>query len=140
MFPWLYYWAPQFHFPFSGAVQQDIAPSTDWFFGGIQPGTGDAALEQAVFDKVASYGKQLGILTDTMLWLAGGVADGTAPPALEQLRDLQRQVEALKSRHRDETLAQAESLLETLARTQPDTLRELLGRYAKALPDGRAEA
>ena len=135
MFPWLYYWAPQFHYPFSGAVNQDIAPTTDWFFGNIQPDTGDAALEQAVFEKVASYGKQIGVLTDTVLWLAGEeVAAESAPRALTQLRELQQQVESLKSTHREEVLTQAATLLDKLARTEPEKLRDLLANYMTSLP------
>ena len=35
MYPWLWFWAPQFHFPFSGSVAQRIEPDTRWFFDGI---------------------------------------------------------------------------------------------------------
>ena len=30
MFPWLWLWAPQLHFPWSGDVAQDIEPTTTW--------------------------------------------------------------------------------------------------------------
>ena len=69
MFPWLWYWAPQVHFPWSGRVAQQIAPDTHWFFGGIRPGAGDARIEEQAFG-VASYGKQLGLITEVLLALA----------------------------------------------------------------------
>jgi hypothetical protein len=49
MFPWLWFYAPQFHFPWSGAVAQRIAPDTHWFFSGIRPGAGDAHIEEQAF-------------------------------------------------------------------------------------------
>lgn len=135
MFPWLYYWAPQFHYPFSGAVNQDIAPTTDWFFGGISSKAGDAKLEQDIFKKVASYGTQLGVLTDTVLWLAEGAAPDKTPPALKELRDLQKEVEKLKSGRRDEKLAQVETVLEKLAQAEPKKLQDLLERHLTSLRD-----
>ena len=135
MFPWLYYcfWAPQFHFPFSGAVNQDIAPTTDWFFGGIPDETGDARLEQDIFKKVASYGTQLGVLTDTVLRLAEGAAPDKTPRALAELRDLQGKVETLKSGRREEQLARIAALLEKLAQKEPDALQALLDRQLTGL-------
>jgi hypothetical protein len=65
MFPWLWFFAPQVHYPWSGSVAQQIAPDTDWFFGSIRPGAGDARIEQQAF-AVASYGKQLGLITEVL--------------------------------------------------------------------------
>lgn len=49
MFPWLWFWAPQIHFPWSGSVAQQIEPNLGWFFGAIRPGSGDAAIESDAF-------------------------------------------------------------------------------------------
>ena len=40
MFPWLWVWAPQRRFPFSGDVSQDIEPSVSAFFKSIRPEAG----------------------------------------------------------------------------------------------------
>lgn len=40
MFPWLWFWAPHIHFPWSGSVAQQIDPNLGWFFGAIQPSSG----------------------------------------------------------------------------------------------------
>jgi hypothetical protein len=69
MFPWLMFWAPQLHFPFSGSVAQQIDPN--WFFGAIDPAAGDARIEKQAFE-VASYGRQLGLITEVLLELAEG--------------------------------------------------------------------
>ena len=69
MFPWLWHWAPQVHLPWSGDVAQRIAPATHWFFQGIQPGAGHPRIEEEAFD-VASYGKQLGLITELLLDLS----------------------------------------------------------------------
>ena len=64
MIPSLWFWAPQFHYPLSGAVQQRIDP--DWFFGAIPTQAGNGAIEKKAFD-LASYGSQLGWITEVLL-------------------------------------------------------------------------
>ena len=66
MYPWLWLWAPQFRFPFSGSVAQDYEPNTEWFFGAISPSAGDGKVERRAFE-VASYGRQIGLLTEALL-------------------------------------------------------------------------
>ena len=73
MFPWLWFWAPQVHLPWSGNVAQDIEPSTSWFFRGIRPQSGDGEIEERAF-AVASYGRQLGLITEVLLELAEQLA------------------------------------------------------------------
>lgn len=69
MYPWLWLWAPRFQFPWSGDVAQDIEPSTSWFFGSIKPEAGNAKIEERAF-AIASYGKQLGLITEVLMDLA----------------------------------------------------------------------
>jgi hypothetical protein len=80
MFPWLWLFAPQVHLPWSGSVAQHIAPDTDWFFAGIPAAAGDARIERQAFE-VASYGRQLGLLTEVLLDLAA-----QTPPRSAQAR------------------------------------------------------
>lgn len=70
MFPWLFFWAtffsPHFNYPLSGAVKQ--AFSQDAFFGSIDPTAGNGNVEQVIFN-FASYGRQIGMLTDAVALL-----------------------------------------------------------------------
>ena len=98
MFPWLWIFAPQVHFPWSGSVAQQIAPDTDWFFGSIRPGTGDARIEQQAFE-VASYGKQLGLITDVLLQLAEASpkASATSAASIGRLKEIRDEIERIKN-------------------------------------------
>jgi hypothetical protein len=98
MNPWLWLWAPHIHFPWSGAVAQTIDPSTSWFAQHIQPGAGHAAIEEKAF-ALASYGKQLGLITEVLIDLADQ-APALSPQAAESLatlRQLQRQIHTIKT-------------------------------------------
>jgi hypothetical protein len=97
MYPWLWFWAPQWHFPWSGDVAQRIAPDTHWFFQGIAPAAGDAAVEEQAFD-VASYGRQLGLITEVLIDLADQ-ADTRSPAgmlALRRLKAIAADIERIK--------------------------------------------
>lgn len=87
MYPMQWFWAPQLHFPWSGGVAQQI--ELDRFFDAIPPDAGDGKIERKAFD-VASYGRQLGWISEVLLDLAK-----TAPPSSGQAREaLQNLVEA----------------------------------------------
>ncbi len=138
MFPWFWFWAPQVHWPFSGAVTQDIAPET--FFGAIPPAAGDARVERRAFE-LASYGRQLGWLTEALLAQAGrGVdaADGAA--ALDNLAALRTRIEAIKSERRADLEAEAAAALERLAAADAGALQRVLAQAAPRLPARRGRA
>lgn len=126
MFPWLWFWAPQVHFPWSGSVAQHIAPDTDWFFGAIRPGAGDGRIEQQAFG-VASYGKQLGLITEVLLDLAQQApkASARAQASIERLRQIQAAIEDIKA-------AECERVAEAVVE-QVRTIRRQGGARAKAL-------
>lgn len=100
MFPWfpsVWCWAPQVHFPWSGAVQQRIEPHTSWFAEQIPPEAGNARIEEQAFAK-ASYGRQLGLLTEVLIDVAAQ-AEGLQPQAeqaLCRLRALKQEIDAIK--------------------------------------------
>ena len=98
MFPWLWFWGPQLHFPWSGSVDQRIAPDTHWFFQGINPGAGNARIEEKVFS-VASYGKQLGLIIDILIELAdqSQMRSPEFTDSLEKLKAIAREIEAIKN-------------------------------------------
>ena len=95
MFPWFWTWAPQLHLPLSGDVAQRIDPSA--WFAAIPPEAGNGQIEQQAC-AVASYGKQLGLITELLL----DVTQQTAPTssqgqqALRQLQAIRDEIEGLK--------------------------------------------
>lgn len=90
-------WAPTLHLPWSGAVAQQIDPDISWFFKGINPAAGRGDIEEQAF-ALASYGKQLGLLTQVLLDLAQQTAPSTpqARDALEQLQWIAQGIERIK--------------------------------------------
>jgi hypothetical protein len=97
MYPWLWFWAPQVHYPWSGALSQNIHPNTAWFSDLIKPGAGNAAIEQQAFS-VASYGKQLGLITEVLIGVAEQ-AESLSPEvaqSLARLREIRAAIDAIK--------------------------------------------
>lgn len=88
MFPWLWIYAPKVELPWSGDLAQRVEPRTRWFFQGINAGAGDARVEEKAFE-VASYGKQLGLITEVLIDLARQ-AGTHSPQAAESLARLER--------------------------------------------------
>jgi hypothetical protein len=117
MFPWLWFWAPQFHFPWSGDVAQRVEPNTHWFFQGINPGAGNARIEEKAF-AVASYGKQLGLITEVLIAQAEQVGSATpeAAESLAKLKAIAREIEAIKSGKYEQTAIDLEAQLQDLQR------------------------
>lgn len=128
MFPWFWlHWAPQLHFPLSGAVTQDLD-----FFGRIRAQAGDGDVERAVFD-VASYGRQLGWLVEAALGQAPAASPAQAAAgraALVRLQALADEVEAIKTREQDARDAALGEAIERLAQREPARWAALLARHA----------
>jgi hypothetical protein len=97
MFPFLF--APNIHWPLSGNVVQDIAPSFNQELAGIPE------VEYEVLTSVASYGTQLGILTDAVLALAA--ASGVEGEEIAAVATLKGDVEAAKGRALEAVRARA---------------------------------
>lgn len=133
MMPWIYWpWLAPFWLagamrtPLSGDVTQDIAPFTHWFSPQLEVTfAGNRRIEREVVAGVASYGRQLGLLTEALLAVAG---DSDAP-AVRRLRETHTAVEAVKARHRDGTLRTAELALERLRRDDPAAFQALIERF-----------
>ncbi|MFC5500214.1 hypothetical protein ACFPOE_21910 [Caenimonas terrae] len=136
MIPSLWFWAPQFHFPFSGSVAQRIAP--DFFSNiGSQAGraNGDGDVEREAFD-IASYGRQLGLISEVLLSMAGKdtVSRAKGEESLERLQAIYLQVEEVKRRHQASELEDARLALEKLQQTDPAALAALLQGFSAAPP------
>ena len=131
MFPWLWIYAPRTAWPLSGAVTE--AFSTEAIFRGIKPGAGVPAVEQQVFEQ-ASYGKQLGWLTDVLVEAVdkATLRSSEAQTALLNLKELRAKVEVIKREHRQDRFDAAIALLDQLRTDSPEELARVLQRYQPA--------
>lgn len=117
MFPWLWIWAPHLALPLSGDVSQDIEPSMRWFFGNILPEAGNAKIEQRAF-AVASYGRQLGLITDLLIELAETSLPGAgnSHTTLQELKRLRAEIEKVKDEEYEAQLRELESSVRAITR------------------------
>lgn len=97
MFPWFWVWAPHLQFPLSGNVTQDIEPVFHAFFKGIKPQAGHARIEERAVN-VASYGRQLGLLTDLLIEVAERSLpeQGASDATLGELKRIRAAIEQVK--------------------------------------------
>jgi hypothetical protein len=127
MNPWMPWLSAMSKLPFGGDVTQAIAPYTNWFSPTIELDfAGDRRVEADVVSNVASYGKQLGILTEAVLALA---ADSKAPE-VGRLREIADRIEACKQVHRQGLEETARSALDALKERDPQALARVLDTYA----------
>ena len=134
MNPWFFFWAPQLTMPFGGSVAQRIEPDTQWFFNGIAPTAGDPAIERKAFD-VASYGRQLGLITEVLVDLSGQMPPKSAKgqKSLQRLREIQLRIEQVKEQDAIDALEQIDALLARLKKAHPERLAAARQRIAHAL-------
>ena len=128
MFSWAYPWANVWRGPFGGDVDQDIAPVTRWFSPTIEVnGDGDPELEREILKDAATYGAQLGALTDVVQELAAKARLNS--PAAGRLRELSEKVDAVKARHRARAEQRARDALTRLGEQDPRALGALLAEF-----------
>ena len=135
MFPWLWLYAPQLYFPWSGSVAQQIEPNVDWFFDSINADAGDGKIEKRAFDE-ASYGTQLGLLTKVLIELADK-QDPLSPKAAEslgRLKEIQLKIDDIKKDQASSLARSIEEQVRQFQKSNPaefarlgDRLREILG-------------
>ncbi len=130
MFPWLWFWAPHIHYPWSGGVAQQIEPNLGWFFGAIRPGAGDGVVEREAFD-VASYGKQLGLISEALLGLSGrgAVSPEAANTALDRIEEIRLKIESVKDVRAATSVNDLSAQLETLRLSQPAVFAQLAQKF-----------
>jgi hypothetical protein len=115
-------WFPfTFNFP-SGDVDLGgiLSPKIDVTYAG------SPAIERDVVENVASFGNQLGTLIDAVVELAGDARS----EKLDDLRELQKEVDEIKARHKHGLKREAEKAIERLAELDEPALKALLRRYA----------
>ncbi len=130
MVPWLLLWSPHLYFPLSGSVRQRYEPDTNWFFNSIAPEAGDGRTEKKAFD-VASYGRQLGLLSEVLIELAEKQAplSSDAAESLARLKKIRDQIETIKQEESastaDDTVDDIEEKIRGLKKTNPEVLESL---------------
>jgi hypothetical protein len=116
---WLFRW------PFSGNVNERI--TAPWFSPSVTVNyAGDAKIEDRVVTEVASYGRQLGWLTEIAIALAKKVD----PPAdtLGRLEKAAADIEKIKKEIHRSALEAAKDALDRLERDQPAEYQQLLSQ------------
>jgi len=126
MFPWLLPWVGWFKAPLSGNVMQDISPITSWFSPQLEVNfAGDRKVEGQVVSEVASYGKQLGLLTEAVLELA----EGKKGLSVDKLRQLAEQIEQVKNQQKIQLKYDVREDLNKLKQEDPAALNAILSEY-----------
>ena len=117
MVPCLWLWAPQIHFPWSGSVAQNIEPSASWFSDLIKPAAGNPQIEAKAFG-IASYGKQLGLITEVLIELSESTAAMTpqAAKSLRRLKQIKADIDAMKLVEYDAAAASLAAQVEAAGR------------------------
>lgn len=122
MVPW-----SQFNFPWSGDVVQSIDP--EFFFGSIKTEAGDGLLEKKIFD-TASYGRQLGLITEVLLTLVEKAKlDPVTHESLKKLTEIHAAVEKIKEEHKANIEKNARRFLDKLKETDKDAYNAILSEY-----------
>ncbi len=123
---WLFPWWGFFKGPLSGDVTQDIAPITSWLSPQFEFNfAGNRRIEAKVVADVASYGKQLGILSEALLELA----DGNKGRGVARLKELAAQIDKVKHQDTDKLEQQIKAQLDQLKRQVPKALERVLDEY-----------
>lgn len=133
MIPWFWIWSPTLHFPWSGSVAQQIEPNTNWFFDAIEPAAGNARIEKKAFER-ASYGKQLGLITEILLAQAETEAFDAAEvnKSVQKLKAIQRDIEAIKQHEFAATAHAIVADIERLKKQSPAEYAALLRQLGKS--------
>lgn len=136
MYPWLFLWAPQLQLPFSGDVAQRIEPRTQWFFDGIDTASGDPVIERKAFE-VATYGRQLGLITELLLDMAAQTPPRTKAgrESRQRLLAIQAEIERIKTQDAEVQVQMVEVGLRRLKARHKPEYEALLARLRLALAE-----
>jgi exonuclease VII small subunit len=133
----LSFWWELARLPLSGDVDQRflgsfLSPSLTVNYGG------NAEIERRVVSDVASFGRQIGWLSE----IVDRLADGERPPedALRKLREAMEQIAAIKEQMRQSAQIEAGDAVDRLAKQDPEALREFLQRRLEDLAQARPPA
>ncbi len=132
---WFSWFTFPFYAPLSGPVSQDISPR---LYEGVPE------IEAAVIQEVASYGRQLGIISEAVLEIARTLeaaprdahemalashAPEEKASALAKLQTIVDEIAQIKIRHRDAVVRDAERALARLHKLAPFGSRQARRRF-----------
>ena len=139
MYPWLWLWAPRVEFPWSGDVVQDIEPNTSWFFSAIKPAAGNARIEERAF-AVATYGKQLGLITELLVSLAEKQRELKPKVAatLKELKRIQAEIELIKDIEYEKEVQDIQARIDNIRKRRPVHTKALVSSLKAASASGGA--
>src|SRR5438045_1613031 len=123
---------PPFMWPFNlfapGNLNQPILPG--WSFGNVSVNYAfNTEIEKDVVEKVASFGKQLGIITDAVLALADGKPKDDK--AIVRLKEIAARIEEVKNQNKASLAEQARGAMQRLEKAEPATARRIAAEFAK---------
>ena len=121
-----------FMWPFNlfapGNLSQPILPG--WSLGNVSVNyAGNADIEKDVVEKVASFGKQLGIITDAVLALADG--NPKDDKAIVRLKEIAAKIEEVKNRNKASLADQARDAMQRLEKAEPASARRIAAEFTK---------
>jgi hypothetical protein len=109
-----------------GDLFQEIAPVTTWFSPQYEFNfAGNPRLERKIVSETASYGKQLGILSEAVLELA----NGKKGKAVKRLKDIVSQIEHIKEQDTNALEQDIKDRLDQLKRRDSGALKRVLRQY-----------
>jgi hypothetical protein len=124
---------PNFMNMFPGAPGNWQAIDTRWGSPNVSVRfAGNPTVEREVTEDVASYGRQIGWLSEIVLALVeiegrDAIAHhATAVDSFQKLRDARNRIEAIKDRRRDSAVEHARGALANLAATDRDAYAQLV--------------
>jgi hypothetical protein len=120
-------------------VAQKIDPTTNWFFDAIDANAGNGAIERQAFD-VASYGRQLGLITEVLLELSSRASlPDDKETSLGRLKDIKAQIDAIKLEQAAADVRALEASLRALRDSDPEAFADMIQRVSPllALSQGR---
>lgn len=137
MFPWLWLWAPHLQFPLSGNVAQDYRPSTDWLFGSVQNDVGVPRIEKRAFSEVATYGRQLGLITEVLLELGRELPESAtkARESLGRLKNIQKGIEDIKQTEYEREAQELAERIKALKKQDSADVKRMLNELQRLIDD-----
>lgn len=132
MFSFPFPWPTEIKFPGSDQNNQDIHPVTNWLSPTMITYAGDREIEERVVSEVASFGKQLGIVTEALL----EIADDRPGGAIDRLRLIATRVENIKQRYHRALEEKAEEAFEALFKADPAAAERLVAALEQKVAGG----
>ncbi len=125
-----------FNFPGAGGNWQEIM--TRWWSPNISVNfAGNADVERAINEDVASYGTQIGWLNEVVMALAATLpanADPTARTALENIKEADEKITEIIKWRKGNAMTKAREALKELSKTDADGYRRLVQALDSELP------